>query len=914
MIDQGLRTSSATTLLCACLALAACGDGSDVVDPVAAIANPQTVWQEADFGRDPEIHAELGHVVILDLEAQRGGEPMRDNHIRYRVDEETAYSFCIPEHEPYIESVEMIDADGEIAFAVERGACETRTITVGRYALVVRHDATSVPPRGAVAFAHVPRTKRIDEELEAEEAVTAGQELGAAVSPPIDAPSCQGLPADAGQTRSISAFQLHDGRWLYSGSDSHGTVQVNPHTVLGNDPLDLATGGWSACRDANGNYRMAARRPGNTGAYMYHEQNSALVPVITTIDLTDIYDIIDLGNFQFTMETTQNRSPLYIGTDNLLHWSISSPPQQPTTLTNALTYYPPGVTVPDLRPGEVALTHNCNFDTSQGTWVVRAGVPDAGLISYGNPFNGQRFTLPPFGGLGHPGDSMRLAPDTVIQTFRDANYTLEITYVGESQSCVWFEDPTVSFKIFQARQWIVSTNECNYCNLSNADLSGIDLTLGSLYASTLAGANLSDTIYRNANLNYTSFSGGTTQLHDADFHNARLYHTAFRGVDLTQANLQSDDTFKPQFLDMNSATMKIATMFPQHWRYNDLTGVVFTDSHGAAVSSTGAPLDLTGAKFSHATMPGIVLTAANLAGADFSAADLTGADLGAVTAPSSAPAKFNRTALIHAFLKNAQLSGSFFRGAVMSPANLGGADLSGAWFEDDGSGDTGAANLSGSFMLNTKLNGARMTNSVLDGVSWYNVDPGSPIATGAGAFLNGASFNLADLPGLDLSGAFLQGATMTNSQLIGANLTGARLDRNGSTRSNLSTANLRGANLTNANLAYAILQNAGVDDAAESEVFIEVLKDPDHFQKALEYQYFAVNRPATSLGDGGASAITDSATCPSGVTGPCGPITSAAWVAPAGPIEPTDCMPTEFDSEGNVIAITCSSSRHPTGG
>jgi len=898
------RARAVGAVLLGWLAFAGCGDDSSgSEDAVPAIDNPRAWYEEAEFTRDPALRAGPQHVVILDLEAERGGAQRR-NVIPYRFDETSSYTLCIPADEPHIVSVELLATDGSTAFGVARGACEARTIDAGLYTLEVTHDARNVPPHGATAFVHVPRTKRLPED-----------ELGAtAASVPMDAPSCQGLPADAGQTRSISAFQLHDGRWLYSASDSSATVQVNPHTVLSSDPLDLATGGWSACRDVNGNYRMAGRRPGNTGAYMYHTDNAALVPIIGTVPLNDVFDIVDLGDFQFTMETAQFRYPLYIGSDNLLHWSISTPPQQPTALTNALTYYPPGVAVPELQPGEVALTHNCNFDTSKGTWVMRASVPDAGAISYGSPFTGERFTLPPFGGLGHPGDSMRLGPDTVIQTFRQTNYTLEITYVGESQSCVWFQDPTLSFKIFPSRQWIVSTNKCEYCNLINADLSGIDLTFGSLYASTLTGADLTDTVYRNADLGYANFSGATTRLHNANFHNARLYGTAFRGGDLTQANMQSDDTFKPQSLDMNSATLKITTMFPQHWRYNDMTGVVFTDSHGAAVSSTSAPLDLTGARFSHATMPGIVLTAANLAGANFSAADLTAADLGSVTAPAATPARFDRAALIHAFMKNAQLPGSFFRGAVMSPANLGGADLAGAWFEDDGSGETGAANLSGSFMLNTKLNGAHMANVVLDGVSWYNIDPGSPIATGAGAFLTGASFNLSDLPGLDLTGAFLQGATMTNVQLIGANLTGARFDRNGSTRSNLSTANLRGANLTNANLAYAILQNAGVDAAAESEVFLEVLKDPDHFQKAPEYQYFAVNRPATILGASSAAAVTDFATCPSGVTGPCGAIGSAAWIAPAGPIEPTDCMPTQFDSEGNVIAITCSSSRHPTGG
>jgi hypothetical protein len=271
---------------------------------------------------------------------------------------------------------------------------------------------------------------------------------------------------------------------------------------------------------------------------------------------------------------------------------------------------------------------------------------------------------------------------------------------------------------------------------------------------------------------------------------------------------------------------------------------------------------------------------------------------------------FNSARLTYASLKNAQLSGSFFRGAVMNPANLGGADLSSAWLEDDGTGQFGRTSLAGSYMLNTKLNGAHLTDAVLDRVSWYNVDPAKPIATGADAVLTGASFNLADLPGLDLTDAYLQGVTLTNTQLIGANLTGAHLGRDGNIPSNLSTANLRGANLTGADLSYAKLENAGAAPAADSEVYIEVLKDPDHYQKPQEYQYLAVNRPATVLSGG---TVTNNATCPSGDSGPCGPITDPKWVAPTGPQEPSNCTPT-YDTQGNVIEITCTSDRHPTGG
>lgn len=418
------------------------------------------------------------------------------------------------------------------------------------------------------------------------------------------------------------------------------------------------------------------------------------------------------------------------------------------------------------------------------------------------------------------------------------------------------------------RSTLISTLSCPRCDLEGADLSGLDLRGANLQDANLTRANLRNTILSGANAARAIFSGAT------------MVGADLSGATLTQATFQSDAVAVPA-ADLSSANL------------------------------TGARLDH--ALLSEVTAESAIFTGAVLNHADFTNADLTRADFESTIANASLPAVFNGAAMAYVSLKNAQLSGSFFRGAVMSPVNLGNADLSGAWMEADSAGDFGRVTLANSYMLNTRLNGAHLTNAVLDGVSWYNTNASAPIATGAGAFLNGASFNLADLPGLDLTGAYLQGASLTNAQLIGANLTNARLDRNGSTACNLASANLAGANLTSAILSYASLQNAKVDPQPASEIYIEVLKDPDRFQKPTEYQYFAVNRPATVLGNGSTvSVVTDSATCPSGARGPCGAITAPAWIAQNPPKEPTDCTPTAYDAEGNVIAVNCSSSRHPT--
>lgn len=514
--------------------------------------------------------------------------------------------------------------------------------------------------------------------------------------------------------------------------------------------------------------------------------------------------------------------------------------------------------------------------------------------------------------------------------------------------------PSCCTEGFPPRPTTFETSQMSGASFRNVDLRTTDLscsipdsTGGSVYDPSLLpgvdlrGANLAGVDYSTKRCPTENSSDPPQRL---DLSGALLdASTNLQNADLGSANLSGWDWHAT---DWSTMTMQHAILSGGNMSHLDLTASPyagkffiadkqsdrFADVDFSGVDLTGAKLaglNLDGAYMPSTNFSGANLHGVSVAGADFYRADFTGADLGSIVATEAAPASFNGATMIRTFLKSASLPGSFFRGAVLAPANLAAANLSGAYFEVapsclDPQGNCLAsqvgcvcqsATLSGSYMHNTILAGAHMSDTVLDLVSWYNDNPVLPVATGAGAFLNGASFNLADLPGLDLTGAYLQGVTMTNTQLVGANLTGAMLGRDGTVRANLSVSNLRGANLTDADLSYANLQNAGVSAAPEQEVFIEVLKDPDHYQAAQVYQYFAVDRPATNLGaSGGASVATEFATCPNGTQGPCGDISSPAWVAPVGPLEPTDCTPSEFDGEGNVIGITCSSSRHPTGG
>lgn len=892
------------TLVVACSGIAR----AQLLPQILPILVDREWYYEHEFIDLPGLRAEPRHVVVLDLErtVERGKTTVHS--IPYRVLTDRTFDFCVRKDDPNIRSLTFMSEDGGgVSIHVPRGApCKTRTISAGLYRLQVEHDGQSVSPEGAVAFVHVPRAKR-----------NASAELLTAGTAPLDATSCHGLDTDTAEARPRFAFRTADGRWVYSANDSTGTVQVDPPPKLLTAPtINLGTGGWTTCRDVNGDYRFAMRKTGTASGYLYADQRIVngvnLAPLDLAGDLSVPFSVTDLGNFQVGIAYHPSGSttwPVFVGTDNLLHWfqDVNGNPQraaQSTPLVNAVTYYPPGTTVPDLLSGEAALTTNCNYDTTHGTWVVRGDIPDIGAVAYTDPFTGKTEGFPRYGGLGNPGDSVRLGPRTVFQMFRSTFYTPPaITYIGESQSCVWFQDQTASFKVAPAEQFIASTNECGTCNLSGIDLSNLDLTRSQFDHSNFNGANLTNTIFSYGSTIAADFSGSNTRLAGTNFGNTRIGSARFRNTDLSTANMQSDQPLANS-VDFYAATLSVNTMHPEHWHYaNDFNSATFKDSSGATVSSSASPLDLTNAKMRGVHLEGITLTGANVSGADFTGAHLSFA--GFESAIATQPVTFNGADLTKASLKNASFPNSFFRCASMSPTNLGGADLSASFLEPDTtvSPPCGATSLAHSYMFNTRLTNARMTGAVLDFVSWYNTDA-SGTATGEGAIMTNASFKLADLPNLRLANAVLDGAVLDDTQLIGANLSSASAQH-----ANATTANLRGAVVNGTNFSFANLTDAAVSTTQDSQVFIEVLTDPDRYQKPLTYQYFAVNRPPTTGVPNTANAVCPSGTAP-GASG-CGPFTSSLWVPTNPPQEPTDCKPSQYDDQGNVIAITCSSSRHP---
>ncbi|HOW55463.1 MAG TPA: pentapeptide repeat-containing protein [Syntrophorhabdaceae bacterium] len=76
----------------------------------------------------------------------------------------------------------------------------------------------------------------------------------------------------------------------------------------------------------------------------------------------------------------------------------------------------------------------------------------------------------------------------------------------------------------QDMQKLNTTNKCNNCDLSKANLAGIDLYGANLAGANLSGANLKGTIFGDADLNGANLQGATADK-ETNFSGAKLSNT-----------------------------------------------------------------------------------------------------------------------------------------------------------------------------------------------------------------------------------------------------------------------------------------------------------------------------------------------------------------------------------------------------
>ena len=399
-----------------------------------------------------------------------------------------------------------------------------------------------------------------------------------------------------------------------------------------------------------------------------------------------------------------------------------------------------------------------------------------------------------------------------------------------------------------------------YIELTNVNLSSVDLTNATFGYANWRTVNLNGAKLRGADLTHVHASGltGTPSSLPVGW----VIRNGFLigpGANLEEANLQGVTWANVNLTGVNSGYITgTPTSLPTGWKLLNgyLVGAGAVLNNGELIDQ-----DLHGMNLTNAKMQGVNLTGANLTDTDLSGADLTGiTSSGIIGRPSHLPTGW---ILVNGYLVGPQANFSGDAQDIFSDANLAGADLSGIqiWqsrygtpatlpakfrisgdrligprsdlssldFTDE---DFGSTDLTGSFFDNTNLAGADLSLATLDGVSGSIT--GTPKAMPAGwkvsnGVLIGPKANLrfvtlagnlsgADLRGVDLTAVFSSGITVAPAHLPagwkvvkgflvgpGANLSGADLSNADLTGVNLTGANLNETKLTRAKLAGAKL-------------------------------------------------------------------------------------------------------------
>ncbi len=263
-------------------------------------------------------------------------------------------------------------------------------------------------------------------------------------------------------------------------------------------------------------------------------------------------------------------------------------------------------------------------------------------------------------------------------------------------------------------------------DLSNADLSALDLVDANLYGTDLENADLSGTVMRGAtlegsNLSFSCFRG--TDIRNANIQNSNIRDACLAGSELQGSSLMNSD--------LSSADLKDA--FLQN------TSLQSANLEGANLR--GANLD--SANLQNAVLRDAVLEGARLRNAVLRSAHLEGALLQNTNCEEC---NFRNALLSRAKFCNSRLNSSIF-----SNANLCNADFSNA------------------ILRNSVLQGAIIQDALLQGANFH-------AASLDRAILDGSDLRKANLRESNLMGASLKRAKLEQADLRDAVLTGAKVD------------------------------------------------------------------------------------------------------------------------------------------
>ncbi len=245
----------------------------------------------------------------------------------------------------------------------------------------------------------------------------------------------------------------------------------------------------------------------------------------------------------------------------------------------------------------------------------------------------------------------------------------------------------------------------------------------------LSGLDLSYSNLNNANLSYTNLQG------------ADLNYTSLRNVDLSEANLRGSD--------LSQADLTGANLSGTDLRESNLRGV---DFHFSSINNK-TNLDekwrtvwlIINESYEQRDLSGIDLHDANLSFANLEKANLSETDLG--------DADLFKADLREANLRGSNLSGASLIKASLVSTNLSGADLSGANLSE--------AHIIEANLIETNLKNAKLIKTMIWGTDLHK------------AYLYNANLSYSDLSNANLSESIMSGTMLKEAKLIDTNLSNA---------------------------------------------------------------------------------------------------------------------------------------------
>ena len=798
--------------------------------PEFTVTTIDSPWlSEAEFAADDSLHATHSQTIVLDLESSgKGKGAIRRNSVRFLVEEEQNFSFCIPDDEPHMLRIKLKRAGGRTLMNGRRGGnCKAVELEPGRYELDIFHDGRSVGAAGKKAFLHRParrRHRRSLSNLGASEGGTLQEELTLptffALSGGTNAlgttyptigtsiiPYRMILTVDPNGVRDDFVWSFYEGATDMSGLTNsrpmaptlmdppqllplslhvviYGEVQTSPFTIDFEAPTDCH--GDNYPNDMFCTFSFILNDAGD-GLYFMWADNYGL-------PLEELYPWI-VGRKGSTPEVT----PVQVSGVR------GDSPAPPNALFWDFTFigYPDTTTMPELQEGEFAVFGECG---SNETAFVFDGDVDLDQFS---AMTQQQITPP------SSIKAIKLGPSTFLEISKDgvkvADFGVDVTCASEPIDA---DQITVFIDVLK---FIAATNTCRHCNLtgmdfSGDDFSGVDFTGVILNSANLTGTNLTDANLTDADLLAITGANGSS-LSGTIFTGATLACTSFKGSLLSDALFGSNTltTDRSCHVDLSGATLDFDTFAVTDWRYFDLSSSSVNNVPDV-LSAKSAPLDLSGAILSNVEwLQGLQLDHVNLG----CYAGIPDARY-VCPAPSgeSHCATLQGTVLTGASLKYACMSSASMEGSFLGYSNLDGADLSGARLKAvsnaDGSGSN-VTTLEGAFMRNVNLSGADMTGVTASNVSLFYTGS-APEASAENLTAPGANFSNSYLVGVDFTGsdgmANLQGTNWSGANLVGANFSNTDLGTNTSGGVNSgSNTNFSGAYLHSALFDQAVLEN-----------------------------------------------------------------------------------------------------------